>query len=277
MTNLFIILCIISNFNYAGLGNSTNWTDDDKESVSTSANGEGIDYIRTHGNSQATLPDMTEMGALYTALNKPDQAELCFQQAVSHAPVDSIEYFLAMSNLAKSQKAQGHFASAIETYNNLLMSQRKVLGNNDMETLGTCSDLASLYRFTGHFDLAEPLLNECVTTASALFGDYHPNAIISRNNLANLCCDQKKYSEAEELYSTCVTLSREALGESHPTTLQYMSNMGLLYVETKRGKEAQVVFDNCINIATAAYGRDHVIVMRLKEQRRELSSACAIS
>lgn len=256
---------------------STNWTEDEKESASASANGDGVECPRTHGNSQNTLPDLTEMGALYSVLNKPDQAQLCSQQTVSHASVDSHEYFLVMNNLAKSQKAQGYLDSAIDTYNNLLISQRKVLGNNDIETLGTCSDLASLYRFTGRFDLAEPLLIECVTTSSALFGDYHPNAIISRNNLANLCCDQKKYTEAEELYSACVTLSREAVGETHPTTLQYMNNLGLLYVETKRGKEAQRVFDNCISIATVAYGREHVIVLRLKQQRKELLSTCTIS
>jgi tetratricopeptide (TPR) repeat protein len=89
--------------------------------------------------------------------------------------------------------------------NNVVQVRRKVLGEENPETLSSEADLAALYRHRGQYPKAELLYTKVLMSLRSVLGAKHRSTTNVMDRLAEVHIQRRKFEEAEPLL-------REALG-----------------------------------------------------------------
>ena len=135
--------------------------------------------------------------------------------------------------------------------------QRRVLGEEHLETLTTMHDLTELYLDQGKYGQAEPLISKVFNLRKRLLGERHPDTLRSMTTLAGLYASQGKYLQAEPMMTRVLELSRSALGEGNPQTLVSMEDLGSLYLEQGRYGQAEPVLTKVLQLRQRVLGEEH--------------------
>ena len=99
---------------------------------------------------------------------------------------------------------QGKLAEAEPLLVAALEGRRKVLGEQNPDTLESMDSVASLYWRQGKCDEAEPIRATLLELQRRVLGEEHPQTLTSMNNLALL-----------SMYSRQVCTSRDAIPRRH--------------------------------------------------------------
>jgi len=142
-----------------------------------------------------------------------------------------------LQTLAETLRAIGLFDRATAPQNQALTIRRRVLGDDDPNTLVSINHTGMLLKAQGKLAEAEPFIREAMETCRHLMGDEHTNTLASINNMGALLETQGKLAEAEPYFREALEKGRRTLGDEHPDTLAAINNMGdLLH---KQGKLAE--------------------------------------
>ena len=99
-----------------------------------------------------------------------------------------------------------------------LAKQRRILGQDNHQTLVTSANLAvSLSRQGKHTEATE-IEREVLVSMTRLLGAEHKNTLTSATNLAHSLAQCGKKMEAEQLLRDTLALARRALGPTHEHT-----------------------------------------------------------
>ena len=129
-----------------------------------------------------------------------------------------------------------------------LESQRKLLGEERVQTLITKQGLGRLYLDQGEFDKAEPLLVEAVEGRRRVLGKEHSDTLTSMDDLAQLMVAQNKHVEAEALFRECLAL-REVKHPDRWMTFRTRSLLGTALLGQKKFAEAEpFIIDGCAGL-----------------------------
>jgi tetratricopeptide (TPR) repeat protein len=113
-----------------------------------------------------------------------------------------------------------------------LEDRERLLGRDDIQTLGSVHMLALVLQYQGKYEQAEQLNRRALAGREKELGENHPDTLTSVYCLADLLLAQQDYMEALRLYDRAVKGYLQALGPSHPTTLACQRHRQLLLQDT---------------------------------------------
>jgi eukaryotic-like serine/threonine-protein kinase len=135
----------------------------------------------------------------------------------------------------------GLYADAQPLLERALEVQRRLLGNDDQETLNTANNLANLFWFAGNYARAEPLYDEVILRRKKILGENHPDTLRASFDLASLYALQKRWTDFERLGLDTLARQRRVLGEDHIDTLGSLSGVQYFYFQNGRYAEAEPI------------------------------------
>ncbi len=115
--------------------------------------------------------------------------------------------------------------------------RRRILGEENLDTLQSKRSLAALFLKEGNYRDAEKIYGEIIKAQSRVLGNEHSDTLNSEKDLATLYLREGKYNDAVGLNRQLLSVERRRLGEDNPTTLQIENNLSSNYM--MQGKYAQ--------------------------------------
>jgi serine/threonine protein kinase/tetratricopeptide (TPR) repeat protein len=158
--------------------------------------------------------------------------------------------------LADLYKSLGLYEAARPLQESALETRRRILGEEDEETLRSLGAMADLLRAQGELAEAEPLARDVAERCRRVLGEKHPFTLVSINNLGYLLSLQGAHAEAEPLLGEALGKMRRVLGEDHRETLMTQGNLALTLQALGRLEEAEPVYRESLERRRRALGED---------------------
>ncbi len=152
--------------------------------------------------------------------------------------------------IGKDDLAVPHAAAALEI-------RRRMLGNDDPNTLAAISDMGILLQSQGKVAEAEPLMREALERSRRVRGDDDPGTLTAINNIGYLLQWQGKLAEAEPFMREALERSRRVLGNDSEDTLVSINNMGYLLEQQGKFAEAEPLLREMLERSRRVLGDDH--------------------
>lgn len=171
------------------------------------------------------------------------EAESLFDEIVSIAqrmsPPNEELVAGAKDNLAAVAKLRGKPEDALAIEREALALYRKVLGDENTETLTALSNVIVYAMQTNRMDEAADLMKDAVPVFEKKYGPTHEDTLILRSNLAKLTQDVGRVEDATRMMEELVPIFEKSLGESSPRTLTLMGNLAAAYARARRLADAE--------------------------------------
>jgi nephrocystin-3 len=151
----------------------------------------------------------------------------------------------------------GQTAQAEPIFEQAVLAQEKVFGEDFPLTAVTLSLLAEVRRRLGKYRLAEADYRRALPKLEATLGGGHRHTATVRNNLAGLLLEMADLAGAEEQYRQALEVTERTLGRHHPNVANILSNLALTLVHQRRAAEAEPLQLRALAILTEALGADH--------------------
>lgn len=151
-----------------------------------------------------------------------------------------------MTRCARCLKSDGRWAEAENIFTDILAMKKKMLGEDDFETLYTMAELALIYHCQGRQREAEQLQIQVMEIRKAKLGDDHLDTLRSKHDLAMTYYDQGKVKEAKELQEQVLENGKTKL--SADDLLAFMSNLSQTYWGEGRYDEAEQLYKSVLEI-----------------------------
>ncbi len=126
----------------------------------------------------------------------------------------------------------GEISKAAQLGEQILITCKKLLGENHSDTTTIMNNLALLYLSMGETAKAELIYLQTRESYKKILGEYHPNYARSLINLGGLYYAMGEYCKAEPFFLQARDFLIKSLGENHSDFAQVLNNLGQLY-ETK--------------------------------------------
>ncbi len=153
--------------------------------------------------------------------------------------------------LARTYSFQGQSLKAVALLELAIGPCRRVLGENDLETLGLMNDLA-ISSARHDPSRAEPLLLHVFKRRSNLLGEKNHSTLVTRSRLAALYGSLGQYARQEELSQKAWEIRQEVLGEDDPHTLSAMASLARAYVSQQKFDKAETLFRRLLEASREA-------------------------
>lgn len=160
-----------------------------------------------------------------------------------------------MNNLAVFLELLGRRAEAEPFLREALERRRRVLGEDDPDTIQSITNLGGLMRAQGK--LAEAYGREALEKYRRVLGEEHPSTLTGINNLGSFLLGRGKFAEAETYIREALEKRQRILGPAHPLTLNSLSLMGSVLQSQERPAEAESFFRAALEGRRRALGDEH--------------------
>jgi tetratricopeptide (TPR) repeat protein len=195
-------------------------------------------------------------GQRFTGAMKLGLAEAWWSTA-QRLPEEGGQRLKAAVILATALNGQGRNAEAETMHREVLVVQRRVLGQEHPDTLTTAGNLASSLDSQGRYSEAESLYREVLVVQRRVLGPEHPDTLTTAGNLASSLDDQGRCSEAETMHREVLVVRRRVLGPEHPHTLVSANNLAGALNDQGRDAEAEAVFCEVLVVQRRVLGPEH--------------------
>jgi eukaryotic-like serine/threonine-protein kinase len=135
--------------------------------------------------------------------------------------------------------------------------RRRLLGENNPDTLDSLRDLAVVYRSEGKAAQAESLLTRVLESQRRVLGEDNSDTLESEYDLGLLYDDQEKYAQAEPLLIKALDGQRHNLGERNPSTALTMNQLAELYKGEGKYAQAEPLNTRALEIQRSVLGDEH--------------------
>ena len=167
------------------------------------------------------------------------------------------EWASLLHNAAWYAWRKGSITEAIGLSETAMKVRKKILGQENEETLSSIDMVGLAYSLGGRWKEAEKLQLQVMKTMKKVLGEEHPNTLISMGNLALTYSNQGRWKESEELEIWVMKIRKKVLGEEHPVTLTSMANLASTYRNQGRWKEAERLQLQVMKIMKKVLGEEH--------------------
>ncbi|KAK0724111.1 hypothetical protein B0H67DRAFT_99888 [Lasiosphaeris hirsuta] len=151
----------------------------------------------------------------------------------------------------------GNGAEAEKLATQAMRARKKVLGQEQNDTLDAISMVALVHKQRGRWKEAELLEVQVMETEKRVLGSEHPHTLVSMANLALTYGNQGRWAEAESLFIQVMETSSRVIGSEHPHTLVSMANLALTYRNQGRWAEAESLFIQVMETEKRVLGSEH--------------------
>jgi tetratricopeptide (TPR) repeat protein len=171
------------------------------------------------------------------------------------ARADLAAAFRAVSD-ADERNEQGRYDEAESLERTARDVFRRVLGEDNQETIVASGSVAILLLNRGRYEKAELLFREAQGVCRRVLGEDHPQTATCHNGVASALAAQGHHAEAEPLFRRVLEIRRAALGEDDPETAEAFSDLADNLGARGRDAEAEPLFRRALAIRSAAKGED---------------------
>jgi tetratricopeptide (TPR) repeat protein len=188
---------------------------------------------------------------------------------------ESGERLSAAGQLAGCRRNQGKYVEAERIEREVLGVQRRVLGEEHLETLNTAARLALTImhqasnllkvctsRSTGKFADAERINREVLGAYRRILGKEHPMTLTSASNLASSLSGQGKHCEAEQIHREVLGVTRRVFGEEHLETQTAATSLALDLAAQEKYADAERIDREVLAIRRRVLGENHPETMK---------------
>ncbi|KAJ6484623.1 hypothetical protein C8R45DRAFT_1075104 [Mycena sanguinolenta] len=151
----------------------------------------------------------------------------------------------------------GRYAEAKELRIIEVEKQRKLYGEDGLNTLTAMNNLADTYRLIGQFKEAEKLQVEVLEKRRRLLGEDNLDTVIAMHNLAATYHNLGRFEDAIKLKVIVLEKRKKLLGDDHPETLSAMYNLALTYHKLEQFEEATKLYLAVVEKWKQLAGDDH--------------------
>lgn len=179
------------------------------------------------------------MGVMYRQLDKLDESQKAFEQALAlqgPQPEATPEAARLLNNMASLLHSRGKLDQAETTYRSAIDMMQQVFGPSHDDTLIARSNLGVLY--LNRPSEAVPVFRELLQISEKAYGLKNPVVLTHMNNLGNALERAGEMDEAERVTRRCAELRAEVLGPTHPHTMITLGNLSGILMALNRNDEA---------------------------------------
>jgi eukaryotic-like serine/threonine-protein kinase len=135
--------------------------------------------------------------------------------------------------------------------------RRRVLGEENPDTLIAEQNLAQVYLDQGKFSKAEAHYDKTLETQRRVLGEQNPETLTTMFGLADVYRDEEKSAQAEPLFAGILKARRSALGDDDPATLAAMYALGVLYQQENKLPQAEPLVKEALDGQRRKLGEGH--------------------
>jgi serine/threonine protein kinase len=141
--------------------------------------------------------------------------------------------------LAKRYADMGLFDAAMPLQRGALDTRQRLLGADNIDTLGSLQGMGILMMRMGKLAESESNMRETLARMRRVLGADNPKTLNALSNLSMLLDDESKQHEAEPYAREALEIRRRVLGDDAPDTLESVLNMGVLLQDENKLAEAE--------------------------------------
>jgi tetratricopeptide (TPR) repeat protein len=156
----------------------------------------------------------------------------------------------------KDAQAQALFEKALEI-------DRRLLGDDHLETAECENNLAVSLDDQGKYAQAQPLLEKSLSIRRRLLGDDHPDTAESYSNLAFNLNEQGKYAQAQELYEKSLEICRRSLPEDDLAIARCYNSLAYNLDDQGKYGAAQALYEKALAIRRQKLTDNHPDTARI--------------
>ncbi|HAW95724.1 MAG TPA: hypothetical protein DCX60_05560, partial [Phycisphaerales bacterium] len=216
-----------------------------------------------------TLRSSYNLGSLYHAQTRHDEAESCFQKAFSAGESSLGEehpnVVTLLSGLALVQQSRGAYAEARESFAKVVEVRRRILGPGNYLTLGSMHNLANIHWSMGEY--AESLRHheELLELRRRFLGREHPDTMSSLYSVGSLHQMQGDLDRAKPFLVESLEGERRILGPGHINTIRSTIAMGTFLYRQAEYEEALAYYREALASAAPALGEAHPLTASCRQ------------
>jgi len=178
-------------------------------------------------------------------------------EAIIGSDAESIDAARLLYVKGRSRFQQAEFPAADSLHERAAALFRRLLGDDDAETIANLAQQAHVAEALGNDSLALARATEVLASRRRVFGEEHPYVAEALNDVAFTLRKQGRYDEAEPLYRESIALKRRLLSEDHPALATSLNNLGVMFGIAGRYEEVGPLFEEALSIRRARYGNVH--------------------
>ena len=208
-----------------------------------------------------TLRASYNLGSLYHAQARHDEAEHCFQEGFSAGrPTlgeDHPNVVALLSGLGLVQQTRGEYAKARDSFAKVVEVRRRILEPDDYLTLGAMHNLANIHWSMGEY--AESLRHheELLELRRGFLGNEHPDTLTSLYSVGSLHQIQGDLDQAKPFLVESLEGERRVLGPGHINTIRSTIGLGVFSYRQEDYEDALAYYLEALESATPALGDQH--------------------
>jgi eukaryotic-like serine/threonine-protein kinase len=204
---------------------------------------------------------MHVIGRAYMDQGLFQKAQSVFERGIkastSAGLLESREAMNTMHDLAWALLQQGHVAEAEALERKLMEMQRRVLGADHPDTLGTVSELAfTLCERRDTCDEGVRLNQEVLEKQKRVLGPEHRYTLVTMDNLALNLADVGRIAEAEKLEKESLEIHLRVFGPENLSTINAMLNLGEIERTLGRFEDAKKQLSQVLELEGRVLGPD---------------------
>jgi len=156
--------------------------------------------------------------------------------------------------LADLYKNIGQYGDAAALEERALETRRRVLGENNADTLTALNSLGAILEQKGDLVKAEAYYRESLEKRRRVLGENHLETLTSMANVGNFLREQGKFAEAEPLLRGALEGQRKVLGPAHRETLIATNTYGFLLIAQGNPAGAEPYWREAYEVGKREFG-----------------------
>jgi len=201
------------------------------------------------------------LAVLYTACGRFDEGLYLYQQALDSVVKLKGEDCLASSiiyhNIGGILHSKGDLASAEQPGRKAWEISRRLLGEDDPQTLFDAVAYAAILDGVQRYDESEAIYRRALVIFEKTFGPDHYEVASNLHNLAAVLCTRGDLDEAAELYRRALAIKEKLLGAESPEAALTRNNLSALLNLKGRPREAAAMLQRAVEILQDRLAPDH--------------------
>lgn len=161
------------------------------------------------------------------------------------------------NDLALVLREADRIDEAGEILEQLVASERRLLGPDDLDLATTLNNLALVRRSQGDLDGAIALFRETLGVLRAALGESHMYIAAVVESIGSLEAVRGRYDAADSLMTLALDMRREIVGERHPDVVNSLNSLGLLHAEAGDLDRARTYLTEGLDMSIELLGEGH--------------------
>jgi tetratricopeptide (TPR) repeat protein/RIO-like serine/threonine protein kinase len=159
--------------------------------------------------------------------------------------------------LANLYRDLGLYDAAFSLQQQVLMTRRRMLGNDHVVTLGSIEAAGQLLQAKGRYRDAEQVYRELLERRRRVLGDEHRDTFTATAYLGDVLKQQGKYAEADVFCRAALEGCRRVTGQDDRLTLNALNGMASLLAKEGKYAEAETYYREAAEKRRRVLGENH--------------------